>query len=45
MAGETFQTDGVFVGIAILSTAAIVLMWSVRQFELKCESWNPQRET
>jgi ABC-type nitrate/sulfonate/bicarbonate transport system permease component len=43
VAGETFQTDRVFVGIVILATAAIVMMWGLRQFELRFESWKPQR--
>ena len=44
VAGETFQTDRVFVGIVILASAAIVLMWALRQLELKFESWKPQRQ-
>jgi ABC-type nitrate/sulfonate/bicarbonate transport system permease component len=43
--GETFQTDRVFVGIVILATAAILLMWCLRQFELRFESWKPPRQT
>ena len=43
VAGETFQTDRVFVGIVILASAAIVLMWALRQWELRFESWKPQR--
>jgi len=35
MAGETFQTDRVFVGIVILALAAIVLMWCLRRLELR----------
>jgi NitT/TauT family transport system permease protein len=31
VAGETFQTDRVFVGIVILASAAIVMMWALRQ--------------
>ena len=42
VAGETFQTDRVFVGIVILASAAIVLMWALRQWELRFESWKPQ---
>ncbi len=45
LAGETFQTDRVFVGIVILATAAICLMWCLRQFEMRFESWKPQRPT
>lgn len=45
VAGETFQTDRVFVGIVILASAAIVLMWALRQVESKFESWKPQRQT
>ncbi len=45
VAGETFQTDRVFVGIVILATAAILLMWCLRQFEMRFESWKPQRHT
>ncbi len=45
LAGETFQTDRVFVGIVILATAAICLMWCLRQFEMRFESWKPQRHT
>jgi ABC-type nitrate/sulfonate/bicarbonate transport system permease component len=45
VAGETFQTDRVFVGIVILASAAIVLMWALRQLELRFESWKPQRQT
>ena len=45
VAGETFQTDRVFVGIVILASAAIVLMWALRQFESRFESWKPQRQT
>ena len=45
VAGETFQTDRVFVGIVILASAAIVLMWALRQFELRFESWKPHRQT
>ncbi len=43
VAGQTFQTDRVFVGIVILASAAILLMWGLRQFELRFESWKPQR--
>ena len=45
LAGETFQTDRVFVGIVILATAAICLMWCLRQFEMRFDSWKPQRHT
>jgi ABC-type nitrate/sulfonate/bicarbonate transport system permease component len=45
VAGETFQTDRVFVGIVILASAAITLMWALRQVESKFESWKPQRQT
>jgi len=45
VAGETFQTDRVFVGVVILATAAIFLMWVLRQFEMRFESWKPQRHT
>ncbi len=45
VAGATFQTDRVFVGIVILATAAICMMWALRQFELRFESWKPQRQT
>ncbi len=45
LAGETFQTDRVFVGIVILATAAIGLMWCLRQFEMRFDSWKPQRHT
>jgi ABC-type nitrate/sulfonate/bicarbonate transport system permease component len=45
VAGETFQTDRVFVGIVILASAAIVLMWALRQLEQRFESWKPQRQT
>jgi ABC-type nitrate/sulfonate/bicarbonate transport system permease component len=44
VAGETFQTDRVFVGIVILASAAIVMMWALRQLELRYESWKPQRQ-
>lgn len=43
VAGETFQTDRVFVGIAILALAAILLMWCLRRVELRFERWKPQR--
>ncbi len=43
VAGETFQTDRVFVGIVILALAAIILMWCLRRLEMKFESWRPQR--
>ncbi len=43
VAGETFQTDRVFVGIVILATAAIFLMWCFRRLELRFERWRPQR--
>ncbi|HKX18149.1 MAG TPA: ABC transporter permease [bacterium] len=43
VAGETFQTDRVFVGIAILALAAIFLMWCLRRVELRFERWKPQR--
>ncbi len=45
VAGETFQTDRVFVGIVILASAAIVMMWALRQLEVRFESWKPQRQT
>ncbi len=45
VAGETFQTDRVFVGVMILATAAILLMWCLRQLEMRFESWKPQRHT
>ena len=43
VAGETFQTDRVFVGIGILAIAAIFLMWCFRRLELRVERWRPQR--
>jgi NitT/TauT family transport system permease protein len=43
VAGETFQTDRVFVGIVILATAAIFMMWCLRRLELRYERWRPQR--
>jgi NitT/TauT family transport system permease protein len=43
VAGETFQTDRVFVGIVILASASILLMWALRRLELRFESWRPQR--
>lgn len=43
VAGETFQTDRVFVGIAILALAAIFLMWCLRRVEVRFERWKPQR--
>ena len=43
VAGETFQTDRVFVGIVILATAAIFLMWCLRRIEVRFERWRPQR--
>jgi ABC-type nitrate/sulfonate/bicarbonate transport system permease component len=43
VAGETFQTDRVFVGIMIIASAAIILMWCLRQLEARFESWRPQR--
>ncbi|HEV2282504.1 MAG TPA: ABC transporter permease [bacterium] len=43
VAGETFQTDRVFVGITILALAAIFLMWCLRRVELRFERWRPQR--
>ncbi len=43
VAGETFQTDRVFVGIVILATAAILLMWALRRLEVRFDSWRPQR--
>jgi NitT/TauT family transport system permease protein len=45
VAGETFQTDRVFVGIAILALAAIFLMWCLRRLELRFERWRPHRAT
>ncbi len=45
VAGQTFQTDRVFVGIVIIATAAVLMMWALRQFELRFESWKPQRQT
>ncbi len=45
VAGQTFQTDRVFVGIVILASASIGLMWCLRQLEMKFESWRPQRQT
>ena len=44
VAGETFQTDRVFVGIAILASTAILLMWGLRRLEMRFESWRPQRQ-
>ncbi|HLW61343.1 MAG TPA: ABC transporter permease [bacterium] len=41
VAGETFQTDRVFVGIGMLATSAILMMWALRQLELRFESWKP----
>ncbi len=43
VAGETFQIDRVFVGIVILATAGIVMMWALRVLERRFESWRPQR--
>ena len=45
VAGQTFQTDRVFVGIVIIATAAILMMWGLRQLELRFESWKPQRHS
>ncbi len=43
VAGETFQTDRVFVGIVILASASILMMWALRRLEMRFESWRPQR--
>lgn len=45
VAGETFQTDRVFVGITILALAAIGLMWCLRRLEMRFESWRPRPRT
>lgn len=45
VAGETFQTDRVFVGIVILASASILMMWALRRLEMRFESWRPQRRT
>jgi NitT/TauT family transport system permease protein len=43
VAGETFQIDRVFVGVIILATASMMMMWLLRRVELRYESWRPQR--
>jgi ABC-type nitrate/sulfonate/bicarbonate transport system permease component len=43
VAGETFQTDRVFVGVIILALAAIIVMWLLQRVEDRFEAWRPQR--
>lgn len=39
VAGQTFQTDTLFVGLSVLALAAIFLMWLLQKVENRFQSW------
>ena len=41
--GQTFQTDTVFLGVAIIAGAGIVLTWLAEQLEKRFSRWRPER--
>ncbi|MCO6451604.1 MAG: ABC transporter permease [Caldilineales bacterium] len=43
VAGATFQTDKVFVGVVILSATGVVLTEAMKRIERRVEAWRPDR--
>ena len=41
--GQTFQTDSVFVGVAIIAVAGITLSWLAERLERRFSRWRPER--
>jgi len=41
--GQTFQTDTVFLGVAIIAGAGIALTWLAEQLEKRFSRWRPER--
>jgi len=41
--GQTLQTDAVFLGVAIIAFAGIVLTWLAEQLERRFSRWRPER--
>ena len=41
--GQTFQTDTVFLGVAIIAGAGITLTWLAEQLERRFSRWRPER--
>jgi ABC-type nitrate/sulfonate/bicarbonate transport system permease component len=41
--GQTFQTDTVFLGVAIIAGAGIILTWLAEQLERRFSRWRPER--
>ena len=41
--GQTFQTDTVFLGVAIIAIAGITLTWLAEQLEKRFSRWRPER--
>jgi NitT/TauT family transport system permease protein len=41
--GQTFQTDSVFVGVAIIAVAGITLSWLAERLERHFSRWRPER--
>ncbi len=41
--GQTFQTDTVFLGVAIIALAGITLTWLAEQLEKRFSRWRPER--
>jgi NitT/TauT family transport system permease protein len=41
--GQTFQTDAVFLGVAIIALSGIVLTWLAEQLERRFSRWRPER--
>jgi NitT/TauT family transport system permease protein len=41
--GQTLQTDTVFLGVAIIALAGIVLTWLAEQLERRFSRWRPER--
>jgi len=41
--GQTFQTDTVFLGVALIAMAGIVLTWLAERLERRFSRWRPER--
>jgi ABC-type nitrate/sulfonate/bicarbonate transport system permease component len=41
--GQTFQTDTVFLGVAIIAASGIVLTWLAERLERRFSRWRPER--
>jgi NitT/TauT family transport system permease protein len=42
-AGNTFQTDKVFVGVIIVATAGLIITYAFQRLEAHFQSWKPER--